>query len=78
MAHVDKRGITQMARRGIVHGLKLKSQTVNSICEGCVKGKAHRSPIPKERTAVKASAVLERVHSDACGPVETCSIGGSR
>ena len=75
MGHVDKRGITQMDRRGIVHGLKFKSQAVNSICEGCVKGKAHRSPIPKERTSVRASAVLDRVHSDVCGPVETFSIG---
>ena len=67
-----------MARRGIVHGLKYKIKAVNSICEGCVKGKAHRSSIPKEITSIRASAVLDRVHSDVCGPVETFSIGGSR
>ena len=78
MAHVDKRGITQMARRGIVNGLKLESHGSTPLCEGCLKGKSHKSPIPKVRTSQRALAMLDRVHSDVCGPIEIPSLGGSR
>ena len=34
MAHSDKRGIVQMADRGVVHGLKVKDRDVKSVCDG--------------------------------------------
>ena len=78
MAHVDKQGITQMADRGVVRGLRMIDNGKNLVCEGCVKGKVHRSPIPKTRTSPRASDLLDKVHSDVCGPVEVPSLGGSR
>ena len=78
MAHVDKRGIAQMAARGVVHGLTLHDHDTSLVCDGCAKGKAHRSDIPKERSSQRALNLLDRVHSDVCGPVEVRSLGGSR
>ena len=78
MAHVDKRGIAQMANRGVVNGLDIKRSYGSTICDDCVVSKAHRSSIPKERSSELAKGILDRVHSDVCGPVETPSIGGSR
>lgn len=42
----------------------------------CCEGKQTRSSFPREGS--RASKVLELVHADVCGPMETKSIGGSR
>ena len=78
MAHVNSKGILQMADRGVVHGLKLKDRTMEHKCHDCCVGKAHRVPIPKERTSPPARQLLSRIHSDVCGPFEVPSLGGSR
>lgn len=78
MAHIDKRGIVQMADRGVVQGQKIYDRNLNSKCEDCEVSKAHRSPIPKERTSEVVKGMLDRIHSDVCGPIEIPSLGGSR
>ena len=78
MAHVDVRGIVQMADKGIVHGLRLLDKKKDTTCEGCAQGKAHRSTIPRQRLSQRANNLLDRVHSDVCGPIEVPSLGGSR
>lgn len=78
MAHVNKRGIVQMVNHGVVRGVKIDKRSVDWKCDGCANGKAHPSPIPTERTSDRATGLLDRVHSDVCGPLEVPSIGGSR
>ncbi len=78
MGHVNKRGITQMAEKGVAKGLKIKDRNVDLNCHHCAVSKAHRSPVPKERTSERAKGMLDRVHSDVCGPMEISSLGGSR
>jgi hypothetical protein len=46
-------------------------------CTSCLAGKQHRLPFPHHSTT-RASQVLERVHSDICGPFRTQSMGGSK
>ena len=49
------------------------------ICEGCIVGKVTVKAFPKSPYGqVKTKGVLELVHSDAMGPMETKSRGGSR
>ncbi len=46
MGHVHKEGIVQMARNNVVEGLRIAhgNEPVH-VCEGCVMGKMHRTPI---------------------------------
>jgi Reverse transcriptase (RNA-dependent DNA polymerase)/Integrase core domain len=45
--------------------------------EGCVYGKHSRASFPKGQSK-RASQVLELIHADLCGPMQTVSIGGSK
>ena len=48
----------------------------NVVCDGCALGKMHRdefSPNPNK----KNRDVLDLVHTDVCGPMQTRSLGGS-
>jgi hypothetical protein len=47
------------------------------VCEACVKGKMARQPFNTDNT-IKSTRVLELVHSDVCGPMQTESLGGSK
>lgn len=46
------------------------------LCSSCVKGKQHRDNFPKQASR-RATKVLELVHMDLCGPMQTMSLGGS-
>lgn len=49
---------------------------ISTKCKVCVKGKF--SIFPFKNIGTRATKVLELVHSDLCGPVETASLGGAR
>lgn len=46
------------------------------VCEACLAGKQHR--LVFENSESRATAPLELVHADVCGPMENTSLGGSR
>ena len=77
LAHINPTTITEMSRNNIVRGLALNRNTASTHCEGCSLGKAHRSPIPRS-SSTKSKNLLELVHSDVNGPLETPSLGGSK
>lgn len=58
----------------MVKGVHTNFSTL-SFCEGCMLGKQHRLPFP-ENTLFHTSNILELVHLDVCGPMQTQSIGG--
>ena len=78
LAHVHPSVIEHMSKNSIATGIDLK-QSASSFnhCDGCMLGKGHRSPIPK-KSASTSNHLLELVHSDVNGPMETPSLGGSR
>ena len=47
------------------------------VCKGCIEGKQHRIPFPKEGGR-RSSEILGLVHTDVCGPMKTTSMGGAR
>lgn len=47
-----------------------------SDCEDCMKGKADRKPFNDD--VIRETGVLQRVHSDVCGPMEEATHGGSK
>lgn len=53
-----------------------KHITPISFCEGCILGKSHHKPFPTSIS--RASAPLDLIHSDLCGPMPNTSITGNK
>ena len=49
---------------------------VHNDCEACALGKMHREEFPV-RVERKKRDILELVHTDLCGPMQTKSLGGA-
>jgi Reverse transcriptase (RNA-dependent DNA polymerase)/gag-polypeptide of LTR copia-type/Integrase core domain/GAG-pre-integrase domain/Domain of unknown function (DUF4219)/Zinc knuckle len=73
--HLSSTGLKQLSKKGMVVGLPEIGEV--EFCESCVFGKQSRSSFPKGQ-AKRAENVLELVHADLCGPMQTESIGGSK
>jgi hypothetical protein len=60
-----------------VKGIDLSSSTMDipTICHGCKLGKSTCKPFPGSTKSI--SRILEIVHSDLAGPMQTKSIQGS-
>jgi transposase InsO family protein len=63
LGHIGKDRMARLAREGLL-GLLVKVDL--PICEPCLAGKACRKPFGK---AVRATQLLELIHSDICGPM---------
>ena len=78
LGHVNFQTIKRMKSKDMIDGMQLNpSSSKQPICEGCIMGKHHRLPFPKDGRT-RATRVGELIHSDVCGPITPCSIGGSR
>ena len=78
LAHVSPHTIMQMKSLGLIKSPDIERKDINEfLCEGCLRGKGHRDPIPKRSTS-KSKVLLELIHSDVNGPLEPPSHGGSR
>ena len=61
----------------MVDGMKFEDiKDSEYVCATCEIGKSHRLPFPSSKTTT--SRILELVHSDLLGPIETKSLGGAR
>lgn len=49
----------------------------NEVCIGCLMSKQTRRPFPSQ-SKFTATAPLELVHGDLCGPISTCTPGGNK
>ncbi len=61
----------------MVNRLNLKEMPLHHVSEACIEGKHYRTSFPKDE-ATRASKLLELVHNDVCGPMNTTSCGGAR
>jgi hypothetical protein len=59
----------------MVDGMNLKEVSLHHICEGCIQGKHQITSFPKDGV-MRASQLLEIIHTDVCGPMKTTSHGG--
>ncbi len=59
----------------MVDGMNLKEVPLHHICERCIKSKHQIIPFPKDG-AMRASQLLEIVHTNVCGPMMITSHGG--
>jgi len=76
--HVSYRTIGSM--EGAVSRMSLEEEkrkgVANPECEDCVKGTISRKPFHPPRHP--ATQILERIHTDVCGPMEAMSLGRKR
>ncbi|KAL0426868.1 UNVERIFIED_CONTAM: Retrovirus-related Pol polyprotein from transposon TNT 1-94 [Sesamum latifolium] len=73
--HLHNQALNLLKEKNMVKGLPSIKKSA-TICEGCIYGKMHKLPFPK--TSWRASAPLELVHSDICGPMQTPTPGNKR
>lgn len=76
LGHLNYQGLCKM-RDGAVLGIDFKKNSLEiERCETCAMGKQCRQPFKKSETETKG--ILDLIHSDMMGPMETLSIGKAR
>ena len=73
--HINFDALRQAFRDQLVDGLPDVGARQRQ-CVSCLRGKQHREAIPKVSSR-RASKLLELVHTDLCGPMQTQSLGGA-
>jgi len=74
LGHMNRKSMS-MLTHGYVTGIDYERPSSN-VCVSCVKGKQHKQFFRPSTNQSKE--LLQVVHSDLCGPMETKSNGGSR
>ena len=69
LGHCSTDSIVDMARKGVVKGMRVDLSTAPPRCDYCILSKQTRSPVPKTQEGIRASRPLEQVYIDLCGPM---------
>ena len=73
--HINHHDLLLLQKQHMVEGLPMLKNE-NFACEACALGKMHRAEFPSN-TVRKKIDVLDLVHTDICGPLQTRSLGGA-
>lgn len=76
LGHVNYGSLYRMANKKVVIGMN-KIIPMQNNCEVCLKNKISEQPFPKSATNT-AKNILDRVHSDICGPFRTRALCGAK
>ena len=74
--HLGERNLQKLSKEALVDGFDYDGSKSINFCEPCAEGKHHRSPFPTSG-AQRSKEVLDLVHSDVCGKMDTQSLGGA-
>ena len=77
LGHLGMDNVKQMHDKELVNNMKCVKRAINRDCEACIKGKMTRKPFPKDGNN-QTREILERIHSDVCGPMPIESLAGSK
>lgn len=75
LGHINYTNLNKL-KNGLASGIDFNDKDLVCKCEVCIQGKCHRLPFKDSDSQTKN--VLELVHSDLCGPIESKSIVGSQ
>lgn len=75
--HRDWAAIERINKEELGTGVKVSDCGLRLQCECCMQGKAARAPFPAV-TERKSTKVLDIVHTDVCGPIQTATPSGNR
>ena len=86
LGHTSSSGILKMMHSPYIADLKLEGDEASlknlpsclTICQACALGKSHRKEFHSTNVHTTAINILDRVHSDIFGPVESRSAQGHR
>ena len=76
LGHANINQIKAAENHNSVERLIISNKIFND-CETCLKAKQTRATIPKD-SHKKSNKILERIHSDICGPLSYVSERGNR
>ncbi|KAK9165893.1 hypothetical protein Scep_001084 [Stephania cephalantha] len=74
--HLNFESLKLLTHKNLVKGLPV-IQHPEQFCEGCISGEQHRRTFASN-TPRRAKSLLQLVHSDVYGPMQTASLGGSK
>jgi hypothetical protein len=78
--HLGYDNLTKLVDKDMVTGITVTTEefkvSKTNTCEPCILAKHHRAPFPSSET--HNTTLLQLVHMDVCGPMQTTSLGGSR
>ena len=74
--NIGETALKSMANEKLVEGFSYDSSNKLSFCEPCAYAKNHRTTFPKNETR-RHPEILDLVHSDVCGKLDTKSLGGA-
>jgi hypothetical protein len=73
--HLNYNDLMLLQRKTMVEGLPAMKND-HFPCEACALGKQHRQEFPIH-TEKRQTYILELIHIDVCGPMQTRSLGGA-
>lgn len=73
LGNLNYNSLKLLYQKKMVYGLPIIEEK-SGVCEGCMFGKHHRQPFPKEGVW-RVKQGLELVHTDVYGPMNTFSHG---
>lgn len=76
-AHVNRKGIVKMFRRGVIRVVPQLYESWNPMWFVCELSIAQRENIRRCRSDERSIALLYFIHTDVCGPIDTASLGSS-
>uniref|UniRef100_H3H7U1 Integrase catalytic domain-containing protein n=1 Tax=Phytophthora ramorum TaxID=164328 RepID=H3H7U1_PHYRM len=77
LGHIGHGGLDAIVKKSYGVGIDMTSVKQWELCDGCALGKQTRVSYMKSSPNC-AKQVLEVVHSDVCGPMQTPTFGGKR
>jgi hypothetical protein len=79
LCHINYAAIKKLATSDSVDGIQLLTdhQFTDLFCEGCCKGKQHRTPFPVNEPRIRALSPRALLHADLMGPIHPASVGGA-
>uniref|UniRef100_H3H9Q4 Integrase catalytic domain-containing protein n=1 Tax=Phytophthora ramorum TaxID=164328 RepID=H3H9Q4_PHYRM len=77
LGHIGHGGLDAIVKKSYGVGIDMTSVKQWELCDGCALGKQTRVSYMKS-SPNRAKHVLEVVHSDVCGPMQTPTFGGKR
>ncbi|CAH0473643.1 unnamed protein product [Peronospora belbahrii] len=77
LGHIGHGGLDAIVKKGYGIGLDMTSVKQWEVCDGCSLGKQTRVSYMKS-SSNRAKELLEVIHSDVCGPMQTSTFSGKR
>ncbi|CAL8138375.1 unnamed protein product [Prunus armeniaca] len=77
LGHVNFRDLHKLSKRELVSGLPKLEKSDEHVCEGCQLGKQIRVSHKKVKH-IQTNVIIELVHMDLVGPIQTVSLGGKK